>query len=214
MKKLFVSVAAICISVIAAQAQETTVKTEKTNEVHFGIRGGVNVANIIKTDDNNFSTDMKLGFNAAVFLEIPIVNGFSVQPEFQYSQKGYKTSGSYLTQPYEYSVTTNYLEVPLLAKINPTKEFSILIGPQFSFLTSSKYNFKSGGTSYQDIVEEGNDDLRKNILGGVIGVEFNASHIVLGARYNLDFQQNESNGSSTTPTYKNQVIQFTIGLRL
>ena len=131
----------------------------------------------------------------------------------QYSQKGYKSNGSFLGTPYEYKQTTNFIEVPLLAKFKPSQNFGILVGPQFSFLTSTKTKYTVANTSHEQQIDQDNDNLRKNILGGVIGLEAAAGPIVLDLRYSLDFQKNNGDGSSTTPTYKNQVIALSAGLR-
>lgn len=209
MKKIFASIMTLTlISTASVQAQ-----TAKTNDVHFGIRGGANFANIIKDGDKDFSTEIKIGFNAAAFLEIPIVNGFSVQPELQFSQKGYKASGNALGSPYEYRVTTNFVEVPLLAKISPSKEFAIVVGPQFSFLTSTNTKFITNNAIYENNVKQDNDNLRKNILGGVLGIEVASSNAIFSLRYNLDFQTNNGDGTSSTPKYKNQVLGLSIGFR-
>jgi len=117
------------------------------------------------------------------------VNGFSIQPEVQYAEKGYKTSGSYLGNPYEYTASSNFIEVPLLAKLSPAKGFSILVGPQFSFLTNTKYKFTSSNTAYENQVNNDNNNLRNNILGGVVGLEFSTEPIVFDLRYSLDFQK-------------------------
>ena len=185
------------------------------NSFHLGVRAGVNSSNIIKSGsgDVDVSTGAKLGFNAAVFLEIPIIPAFSIQPEVQYSQKGYKSNGSFLGTPYEYKQTTNYIDVPLLAKFKPSQNFGILVGPQFSFLTSTKTKYTVANTSHEQQIDQDNDNLRKNILGGVIGLEAAAGPIVFDLRYSLDFQKNNGDGSSTTPTYKNQVIALSAGLR-
>ncbi|MDI9364239.1 MAG: porin family protein [Flavobacterium sp.] len=193
---------------------QSTSTANTSNGFHFGVRAGLNLANITKTNNDNFSTALKPGFNAAAFVELPIANGFNIQPELQFAQKGYKTTGTYLINGnYEYNVTTNYVEVPLLAKFSPSKFFAIVLGPQYSFLTSTKINFTSGSATYNHLVEEDNNNLKKNILGGVVGVEATASNIVFAARYNLDFQQNNGDGSSITPKYKNQVIALSIGVR-
>ncbi len=208
MKKILVSAIALLVAgVINLNAQ-------KTNDVHFGIRAGLNLSNIIKDGDNDFSTEIKPGFNAAVFLEIPVVNGFSVQPEFQFSQKGYKASGNALGGPYEYRVTSNYVEIPLLAKISPSKEFAIVVGPQFSFLTSTNTKFITNNAVYENTVNQDNDNLRKNTLGGVLGIEVGAANAVFSLRYNLDFQSNNGDGTSSTPKYKNQVLGLSVGIRL
>ena len=80
------------------------------NAQTFGVKGGANFSNIIKTGDENFNTEYKTGFNAGLFAEIPVVKSLSFAPELMFSQKGYKTSGtSLLGGPNEYSVTTNFI---------------------------------------------------------------------------------------------------------
>jgi len=213
MKKIFVSAVALLVaSVASVSAQKTS--TPKTNDLHFGFRAGLNLSNIIKDGDDDFSTEIKPGFNAAAFLEIPLANMVSIQPELQFSQKGYKATGSVLGNPYEYRVTTNYIEIPALVKISPTSQFAILVGPQFSFLTSTKTKFITKNAIYEDAVNEDNDNLRKNILGGVLGIEVSSSNVVFGLRYNLDLQANNEDGSTSTPKYKNQVLGLSVGIRL
>lgn len=186
------------------------------NAQTFGVKGGVNFANIIKTGDGDFNTEFKTGFNAGLFAEIPIVSGFSFAPELMFSQKGYKTSGtSILWGPNEYSVTTNFIELPILAKINASDKFSIVAGPQVSFLTSTTETFKQGSESYKNTIREENDRLKKSLLGGVVGVGLDVSEKVsLHGRYALDFQKNNENGTSETPRYKNQVFQVSLGFKL
>ena len=181
----------------------------------IGIKGGVNFANIIKTNDENFSTEFKPGLNAGLFFEIPIVKVLSFAPELMFSQKGYKTSGnSLLGGPNEYTVSTNFIEVPILAKINPTSNFSIYAGPQVSFLTFTKEKFTQGSTTYQNTIREENKNLKKSLVGGVLGVGIGLSNqLSLQARYAIDFQKNNENGTSETPIYKNQVIQTGLAYR-
>lgn len=200
-------------SVSSSTESYKTSDNPNKDRVHLGVRAGVNSSNLIKSGDVDISTGAKLGLNAAVFLEIPVIPGFSVQPEVQYSQKGYKASGSYLATPYEYKQTTNFIEVPLLAKFKPSKNFGILIGPQFSFLTSTKTKYTVANSSHEQLVDQDNSNLRKNTLGGVVGLEAAAGPIVFDLRYSLDFQKNNGDGSSTTPTYRNQVIALSAGLR-
>lgn len=186
------------------------------NAQTFGVKGGVNFANIIKTGDDAFNTEFKTGFNAGLFAEIPIVSGFSFAPELMFSQKGYKTNGtSLLGGANEYSVTTNFIELPLLAKINASDKFSIVVGPQVSFLTSTTETFKQGSESYQNTIKEENDRLKKSLFGGVAGIGIDVSEKVsLNGRYAIDFQKNNEDGTSETPLYKNQVFQISLGFRL
>lgn len=204
MKCLFIAAAALAIFTGQANAQKTKVK--------LGVRAGANLSNIVKSGDSDFSTGSKMGFNAAVFADLPLASVFSIQPELQFSQKGFRSTGSFLGSPYEYKQTTNFIEVPILAKIKPSANFAILAGPQFSFLSSTKTSFNVSNTSYEDIVKEENDNLRKNILGGVLGLEASSKNFLVGLRYNLDFQANNGDGTSTTLKYKNQVTSLYIGV--
>jgi hypothetical protein len=204
MKRVLITASALFISVLYADAQTTKAK--------LGIRAGANLSNVIKSGDSDFSTGSKTGFNAAFFADLPLASVFSIQPELQYSQKGFKSTGSFLGAPYEYKQTTAFIEVPVLAKIKPSKNFAILAGPQFSFLTSTTTSFSVNNSSYEDKVKEENDNLRKNILGGVLGLEASSKNFLVGLRYNLDFQANNGDGTSTTLKYKNQVTSFYIGV--
>lgn len=212
MKRIWIA-STVLLMTAAFKANAQSASSSAKDGVHFGIRAGVNSSNVIKSGDVDISTGAKLGFNAAAFLEIPVIPAFSIQPELQYSQKGYKSDGTYLGTPYEYKQTTNFVEIPLLAKFKPSKNFGILIGPQFSFLTSTKTKYTVANTSHEQLVDQDNSNLRKNTLGGVVGLEAAAGPLVFDLRYSLDFQKNNGDGSSTTPTYRNQVIALSAGIR-
>jgi hypothetical protein len=57
------------------------------------------------------------------------------------------------------------------------------------------------------------DNLRKNIFGGVGGIDFNFQTLVVGLRAGWDLQNNNGDGTTTTPRYKNVWYQATIGFR-
>lgn len=213
MKKTILCAAILLTLVTGAVAQKTESKSN-SKEPYLGLRAGANFSNIVKDGDNNFTSNIKVGFTAAAFLNIPVVPAFSIQPEVQYAQKGYSAKGSnILGGNFEYKQTTNFIEVPILARLSPANGFAILAGPQFSFLTSTKTTFTNGSTVYQNAVNEDNSNLRKNIVGGVLGIEGVSDNTVVSLRYSLDFQNNNGDGTSSTPKYKNQVLALSIGFR-
>lgn len=198
MKKLFI----IAIGVLAAGAVHA-------QNVSFGVKAGGNMSNIIKTNDENYDTQFKPGFNAGLTMEIGISKQLAFAPELMFSQKGYKTDsfGGTFTQ------TTNWIEIPILAKINPTPGFNIFLGPQVSFLTKTQNKFE-GIVDGQQTIEEGSDTFKKSIAGGVIGAGFDITPKVgISARYALDFQKTDENGNTSTPAFKNQVIQAGLGFK-
>jgi len=210
MKKVFIFAIAL-FTAGAVNAQSTS----NPDGVKFGIKAGANLSNIIKTGDDNFKTEFKPGFNAGLFMELPIVSRLAFAPELMYSQKGYKNSSTnILGTPREYSVTTNFIELPILAKIKASDAFSVVVGPQVSFLTSTTEKFKQGDQTTQNTIREDNDNLKKSLVGGVVGFGYDLStNMSLNGRYALDFQKNNENGTSETPVYKNQVFQLGLGFK-
>jgi hypothetical protein len=54
----------------------------------------------------------------------------------------------------------------------------------------------------------------KTFVGGVLGVAFDLNRNVdLRGRYTVDFQENNPNGSSGTPDFRNQVWQVGLGIK-
>lgn len=209
MKKVFI-LAISLITVGIANAQTTTTSSKASaGAVKFGIKAGGNFSNIVKTGDDNFKTEFKPGFHAGIFVDIPVVDRLSFAPELVYSQKGFKTTTTGLIGgTREYTTTTNFVDIPILAKINATPTFHITLGPQVSFLTSTKTKFETANSSYEQTVKADNENLKKSLVGGVIGLGFDITNKVsINGRYALDLQKNNENGTSETPQYRNQVIQ-------
>lgn len=179
----------------------------------FGLRVGGNYSNVWDEKDQDFEAKGKVGFAGGAFIHIPIGKYLGVQPEVLFSQKGYQGSGTFLMQPYAFKRTTNYLEVPLLFTIKPASFLTIVLGPQYSFLLSQKTDFSTGTFGTSEFIEYDNDNIRKNTLGAVVGFDINITHFVVSPRAGWDFQTNLGDGSSSTPRYKNQWLQLTLGYR-
>jgi hypothetical protein len=100
-----------------------------------------------------------------------------------------------------------------MVSFKPSSFLSILAGPQFSYLILQKNAFDSGTTSVAQETEFINDNVRKNIMGFIGGIDININHIVIGLRAAADFQKNNGSGTAITPNYKNVWYQATIGFR-
>lgn len=204
----------LCLTNLAF-SQDGTEKSDHDPEPRIGFKGGLSIASIIKTGDNNYSSTPLYGFNGGGVLVLPLGRVIALQPEVLFSQKGYRSTGSGVFGDYDYRRYNNFLDIPLLLRINTSKELGIVIGPQYSFLLNTHTNFKSGTTSYEQTVNNENDNITKNIFGGVIGLDVNLSNnVFLYGRYTIDFKNNNGDGTSSTPAYKNQVIQVGLGVLL
>lgn len=144
---------------------------------------------------------------------IPLGSFLGIQPELLYSQKGFKATGTLLGSPYSLTRTTNYLDVPILIALKPIGLITILVGPQYSYLLSQKDVYDN---SIMTVVQEQtfkNENIRKNTFGILGGVDINLGNLVIGARVGWDITNNNGDGTSTTPRYKNAYYQATLGYR-
>lgn len=203
----------VCTSIVTYSNAQLN-DDDKELKVRFGVKAGLNYSNVYDTEAEDFSADGKAGFAGGFFVSIPIGRILGIQPEILLSQRGFKASGSFLTMPYELKRTSTYLDIPLLFSIRPTPFLSIVLGPQYSYLLNQKDNFQSSLFSYEVEEEFKNDNIRKNTLCFVGGVDVNLGHFVIGARVGTDLMNNRGDGTSNTPRYKNVWGQMTFGVRL
>ncbi len=217
MKKVIFTVFAAIAMVTAAGAQETDARTssdtDTRDKVILGAKLGANYSNVYDSEGEDFVADAKLGFVAGGFVTIPLGKLFAVQPEILYSQKGFKGSGTLLGSPYSYERTTDYLDVPLFLAFRPIEYLSIVAGPQFSYLLSEKNEFTSDVVNETQEEAFNNDNIRKNTMAIIGGVDVNIDKLVIGARAGWDLKENKGDGTSETPRYKNYWYQLTLGYK-
>jgi hypothetical protein len=210
MKNSIIKFFAICLISTQVVAQED----EYRERISGGLKVGANLSNVYDTEGEDFQANAKLGFAGGAFLAIPIGKYLGVQPEILISQKGFQGSGRLLGSPYDFSRTTTFIDVPLLFAFKPLSIFTIVLGPQYSYLIHQKDVFSSSSTIAAQETEFKNDNIRKNILCAIGGVDFTVKHVVVGLRAGADLQRNNGSGTTTTPRYKNVWYQATIGFRL
>ncbi len=120
----------------------------------IGVRGSISGSKVTKFDlIENITPDFKLmpAGGAAVFMELPITEKFSFQPELAYTQKGFRIAegidmaGDFLgvNIPINGSVNfrTDYVEIPLLAKVHfgdkNEAHYYMMAGTAVGFLTDA-----------------------------------------------------------------------------
>ena len=140
MKNVTTKVATLVVLLMTSMsfAQETS-STDDRDQLKFGIKAGVNFSNVYDEEGDDFVADGKTGLAAGAFVSIPLGKFFGIQPEVMYSQKGFKSSGDVLGIDYDYKVTSSYLDIPVLLQVKPSQYFTIVAGPQFSYLLDTKY---------------------------------------------------------------------------
>lgn len=198
---------------VAAQGEpiKPTADGDNRDQFGFGIRAGLNIANVYDEEGEDFIADSKTGFYGGAFVSVPLGTIIGIQPEVIYSQKGFKATGTFLGGSYDFERTTSYLDIPLQLSIKPIPQLTFLVGPQFSYLLETKDDFNEGTITLVQEEEITEDNYKKGVIGAVVGVEANWKGLFISARGGWDITKTDADGDSTAPRYKNQVIQFGLG---
>jgi hypothetical protein len=212
MKKSIIIISLMCFTPgVTLNAQDSGTSAE---EGTFGIKAGLNHSNVWDERGQDFQANPKYGLAGGIFFGIPIGNRLGFQPEILISQKGFQGSGTLMGSPYSFSRTTTYLDIPLQLQVKPSDFFTIVAGPQYSYLLYQKDIYTWGLNSSAQEEEFDNENIRKNTLGFVLGADINFSNAVISGRVGWDFQTNHGDGTYSTPRYKNQWLQLTLGFKI
>lgn len=163
-----------------------------------GIKGGYNLAAV--SFDGDGETEQRHGFHIGVYGESFISESFSIQPELMYSQQGYEITNSSGT----FTQKLDYINLPIMLKAYPSKNFFLEAGPQIGLAVSHKEEYDglfSGSQEY----EPNNFDWGMNFGGGFK----TDSGISLGVRYHLGLGDLYDDGKA-----HNRVLQFSLGFDL
>lgn len=145
-------------------------------QLRFGVKGGLNLANVSTSDAPGVSYSMKADFNAGVLVAIPIAGRFSIQPEALYSGQGSDIKVDSLTGKYNFQ----FINIPVLIKYHIINGLYLETGPQFGLLIGAKV--KADGGSSTDI----KDELKTSDFGWTAGLSFLLPvNFGVDARYNF-----------------------------
>jgi len=196
-------------------AQDNTSSTSNTNDVKFGVKGGVNFSNMYTddVDDENVLT----GFNVGLFAKVPVTSFVSVQPEVNFTTKGSELTYNNAFTQGKAKFRMNYIEVPLLLVVNVTKNLNIHAGPYLAYLIDGKVTNDSDVNSFDFENTINTDDFNRFDAGLAAGLGLDLDALSFGARYNYGLttigKERNFNGTNYTfPDGKNSVLSFYVGL--
>jgi len=170
MKKLltvlcaFVIVGAFSISEVAAQPS-------------FGLKGGLNFANLNNVD----GTESRTGFMAGAYVNIGVpMSPVSIQPEVLYSQLGAEDSEAGNTV----KIKLDYIQVPVLAKFDfaspgPVAP-NVYFGPYIGFNVNAEAEVSDGTASLSGDIK---DEIKDTDFGVVVGAGVDITKFNIGVRY-------------------------------
>lgn len=201
------------------------------NTISYGVKGGLNVSNA--TDQSfTYGSDYinqksKLGFNAGVFVNIPISKSFSVQPEVLFSQYGYKTTYYFSTEDgYDplldsgvssFINCTDYIVIPVMVQYNIIPKLYIETGVELGFNIITKVKYYNNTDFSGNMTKSNNKEFINTLNFGVgagAGYYF-TDNIGITGRYILgltDIEKNPYNLPNKS-AIKNKVFQVGVAYK-
>lgn len=158
-------------------------------DMKFGVKGGLNFANVTNTNDGSNLTAFHLGG----FANFKVADKFAVQPELLYSAQG----SSYTGGKFE----LNYINVPVMAQFEVSEGINLEVGPQIGFLMSAK----SAGTDVKEYLSTTDFSLN---LGAAYNIDENMS---VGLRYGMGLTKVQKELGTNESASKNSVVQLSFG---
>jgi hypothetical protein len=194
MKKIILLLTSF-ISVIAFSQEKT-----KTSDAKFGIKGGLNYTTVTKGDFKK-GLDPRTSFHIGFVGEIPLAGKvLSLQPEILYSRQGFESNFVFLGTNYKEEYQVDYINIPVLLKINAGNVLSFEAGPQFGLKINEKI------VSNNAEVERDNINEFDTAFAG--GVSLNFEEFFISGRYTYSLNEIIKDSNS-----KNSVFQVGVGFR-
>ena len=182
-----------------------------------GVKGGVSFSDVPNIagglEGASDILERRIGFAAGGFVAIRFGNGFSIQPEALYTQKGVGASAPAGTDAAEFRLKADYVDVPILGRFTFGMGLRayVFAGPSLNVLVSAKA--KSGlfdnGTE-TDVTEDMESFEVAVVLGG--GVEIGP--LLVEARWSEGLTNILAEGTSSAGTdLKTRTVLVLAGLR-
>lgn len=173
-------------------------------QVSYGVRAGVNLANVSFDGGDEVPASGRAGFLAGVFVTIPF-GPLALQPEAIYTVKGASLDLDDLESDY----IVDYLEVPVLARFRLGRSAYVAAGPSMAFRLRARSRIAFGGSTEEIDLD---DDVESFDLGvvGAAGLEF--GRWVVDARYTHGLSDTDADASDGV-TVRNRVFSVSAGIR-
>lgn len=198
---------------------------QSMESLQIGARAGYN--NSILRGDVAKGLDFKgnHGYHLGLFVEIPLTDRFSIQPEMIYSIQGAKTEIDVAgIVKGTTKLKSQNLNVPVLAKIYLVDGLNLQVGPQIGFYTGNEFenNTKFLGKEDKSELKLPKEVFSKVNLGAVLGLGYKMdSGFTIDARYNYGltnvFTEGEDNeflaSTKDKTNLKNSVFSIGVGFQ-
>jgi hypothetical protein len=202
-------IAACCIAILPFGAA--------AQQVGGGVKGGLSLGdfrNITdELEDPGATTALRIGYAVGGFLAIRFDNGFSLQPEVIYTQKGVKVDLGEDTIVADIKFKADYLDVPILARYTFGKGLRgyVFAGPSLDFKLNAKVESDILGESDEEDIS---DDVESFEFAVVVGGGIEIGPLLLEARWSEGLTNlSKAVEGETTSDVKSRTYLFLVGFR-
>jgi hypothetical protein len=166
-----------------------TVASFAQSAPHFGLKAGLNVANIKFSGVNKNNLDPRFGFHIGGLAHIHITPAIGVQPELVYSTEGVKQQ---VSRGEEVTWKTDYVNLPIMFQYMFDNGFRLEAGPQFGLMVNAKSEDQDGNV----------DDEAQFFKSGNVGLGFGLGYLTtsgfgINGRYNAGLSNVLEAGNGT-----------------
>ena len=171
---------------------------------HLGLKGG---ANMDKIHGESFKEGYQQGYHFGGFAELNFSKKVGIQPEVIWNQTNTTTSQKF-SDLYDdglkelKGVKLNYLSIPILLNISPSRLLTFQLGPQFGILLNKD----------QGLFENGKQAFKSGDFSMLGGLQLNLGGFKIGGRYRIGLAN--INDIDNQDEWKNQGFQVYAGFRL
>lgn len=173
-------------------------------QAEFGLKGGLNVSDIVMTNYVNPDVEsdlaLKLAIHAGVFVSGILVERIGMVAELLYSNKGVKGFSN---------INLHYITLPLLVQYKLTDNILAEVGAEPGYLFSAESEFGNVANTYSNKFDLALDG----------GFRLDMPKLIFGIRYCAGiFSVKEPTENAASPgeriKYQNRVLQISIGYKL
>jgi hypothetical protein len=188
----------------------------------FGVKAGVNIADVDVSGEEGDLYKSKIGFHAGITAEFPLNPNWSFETGALLSNKGINAEFSILGTDFSILMDPYYIDIPILIKryinVGAGKLF-VTLGPTTSIGVAGNVvaSVTAEGQTESDKmpIEWGSsstDNLRRYAYSAQAGLGFQMRGIEVGASYQYGFT-NSLPLSDDDSSLKHRVIQVSVGYR-
>ena len=188
-----------------------------------GVKAGLNVSTLRIDDTGSADIQTKNGIVAGGFLGLDLLGPLNFQAEALFTQKGAKQEEKDAGGTTVTTLSVNYLEIPVFAKIStpvapPLVTANFYAGPAFAVKISEDISAELNGTEVPvegDLATE--DVFKSSDVGAVAGANLSFSalglaSLIVDLRYTLGLSHIAKNVESGENSVKNGVVTLSVGL--